>query len=221
MIKSINRFILTIVVGGLLFTGSAIGDDANHVVLYEKFEAHESTFLSTNKDVDYEVLYFFNYNCPSCLEFEETVAYWQDNMPENTELKSIPTAVHVEWEWATKLHFFAKKMNPELTRKTIFNTPTLQSYVISTKDDMIATLADELNLPIGAIERTVSKVDVSPMMEKSRELAAKFNVIGTPTLVLNAVGKGVYKVQPNNFLTYKQMMQLVNGIIAYHNKTKK
>lgn len=184
-------------------------------ILYHKYPALEKPLLSSDIELKYEVLYFFNYNCPSCFEFEEVVENWEKNMPPNTALKSVPTIVHKEWEWAAKMHFYAKKMSPAFSRSSIYSTDTIQNYTINSMEDMVATLSSELNVPATAIERVVSKFDASPLMRKSEELASMFEVVGTPTLVLNAVGKGVYKIQPNNVLTYKQMMQLVNGIIAY------
>lgn len=198
-----------------LISTNSIAKTVEDPILYHKYPALDSAILSANKELKYEVLYFFNYNCPSCFEFEEVVENWEKNIPPNTALKSVPTIVHKEWEWAAKMHFYAKKMSPNFTRSSIYNTDTIQKHTIYSMEDMVSTLSWELNVPAKAIERVVSKFDVDPLMKKSEDLANMFDVVGTPTLVLNAVGKGVYKIQPNNVLTYKQMMQLVNGIIAY------
>ncbi len=212
----IKKAIKKLVLAALILLPLSSSYASSDMKLYDRYNGESGALISKTEGLKYEVLYFFNYNCPSCLEFEEVISNWEQNIPKYTELKSIPTTVFDGWQWSSKMHFYAKKLSPEMTRKKLFNSETIQSFTVTSKSEMVTTLATEMGLPHSVIERTIDKVDVEPMMKLSNDLVEKFDVMGTPTLIVNVIGKSVYKVQPNNYFTYPQMMQLVNGIIAYH-----
>lgn len=183
---------------------------------FTKLGVAEKPFIGDDTSIKNEVLFFFNYNCEACFQFEPYLEAWEEKAPEGTSIKSVPIDVNESWEWATKLHFYAKKLNPELTRKDIYDTSFVQQYKVLSREDITAVLVETVRAPSRVIDRVIDKSDISTFLDKSNELKARFNVIGTPTLVLNVVGKGVYKIQPDETMTYPEMIQLTNGIIAFH-----
>ncbi len=183
---------------------------------FTKLGVSDKSFIASDESIENEVLFFFNYNCEACFQFEPYLESWEENIPANTVVKSVPIDVHPSWEWATKLHFYAKKIKPNITRKDIYQTSFIQQYKVTSREDITAVLLENVRVPPKAIDRVLEDTDISPYLQKSEELKKKFNVVGTPTLVLNVVNKGVYKIQPDETMTYPEMIQVANGIIAYH-----
>lgn len=169
----------------------------------------------------YEVLFFFNYNCSACLTFEPYIESWESNLPKETKLYSIPFKAKQDWEWANKLHYLVKTLNDKKSRADIFNEPFVKENLIVSRSDLnianqkiLKLTEEESNSLIEAIDTEGSFLNNH--LVRAVKLAEKYKVNGTPTLVLNISGNKWYKVEPNGELTYAQLIQVVNGLIAYH-----
>lgn len=169
----------------------------------------------------FEVLFFFNYNCSACLAFEPYVESWEQNLPKETKLYSVPFKAKKDWEWANKFHYIAKTIDSKKSRADIFSEPFINENLIVSKSDLDLANQNILNLTPQQSLSLIEAIDTDGSFLNNHigegiSLAEKFKVNGTPTLVLNVSGNKWYKVEPNGELTYSQLIQVVNGLIAYH-----
>lgn len=172
--------------------------------------------FNLNESQKYELILFFNYNCSSCFEFEKYFETYENNAPKVVSIKSVPTKVVDGWEWANKLHYYSKIIDPSKTRLEMYKTDFIQKHTVKSKEDLLIALTEISGIDRSGIETLVETQDVS-MYEKSAEnLAKKYQVIGTPTLILNVKNGGSYRIQPNGKLTYPQLIQIANGLVAYN-----
>ncbi|WP_210498535.1 hypothetical protein [Vibrio crassostreae] len=196
----------------IAFGSSAIANNSFYEDLGES-TGHEFNYKD---EVSYEVLFFFNYNCSACYSFEKNISIWEDNLPPKTALKSIPFSAKKGWEWADRFHFYSNKIDRNLSRKSIFESEVVQRSTITSEQDLLAALASIHNISNDKAKAFYQEIAIGKFENIAKGLATKYNVYGTPSLVLNVKGGQVYRVQPNGQLTYEQMVQVVNGLIAFH-----
>jgi thiol-disulfide isomerase/thioredoxin len=211
---SLLKIISTIIVA-VTVSVSAFGTE-----LYTNLGEKSGNEFPLKDGQKHELLLFFNYNCPSCLEFENYFELYEKNAPDSLSIKSIPTKVIEDWEWANRLHYYAKVIDPSITRLKLYNTDFIKSHVVKSHEDLVIALTQITGLSSDSVETVIETQNVSGFEEQAAKLAEKYEVIGTPSLVLNIDNGNSYRIQPNGSLTYQQLIQVANGLVAFHDQKK-
>lgn len=217
--------LLCMILGALLLltiSGYSYGvEDINFNKKYDKYANKFEFVVDESDDVDFQVIYFFNYNCDSCRKFEELISDWEKNISKNISILSIPFSPVSNWLWADKLHYSKHFIKEGITREDVFNS----EYLIKGNKVTHPTSAGIVLSEISGdkLDKSISIVkskEVSSLVKFSSNVANKFHIKGTPSLIIIHKDGDTYTTGANYNLTYSDIIKVTNAIIDYKNKGK-
>lgn len=157
-----------------------------------------------------EVAEFFMYSCPHCYNFEPYVQRWLTTKPAYVSFVRIPTV----WNPTVRLHaqaFYAaaalgkgEEMHVPFFREMHENNNYLQSK------DAIAAFFQRFDVDRDAFESTFESFAVHASLQRADELARRYGVDSTPTIVVN----GKYRTNATMTGGYDQLLELVDALAA-------
>ncbi|UKA04732.1 hypothetical protein [Photobacterium damselae] len=187
---------------------------------FENFP-NQNFIFHERKEVKFEVLYFFNLNCPTCIRFEKFLKPWLLRNQKNVSIREIPAPVKPSWQLANNVYFAAKILNPRLSfleimseqekrRDAIYNYQSAEKFVNRfhhySSDEIASVLFSET---------------VFNLVDYSTDLYKKFDVSGTPTMILITRNHNTYKVSPEFTDTFPEMLTVLDALISYNSTNQK
>ena len=178
-----------------------------------------SEFIFQEKEsIDFEVLYFFNLNCPSCINFERFLHHWYLRQPSNVAFRPIPSPVKNYWQLANNAYFAVKTID---SSKTFFDImERQQSSKILIRDfqsasDFVSEFSD--STPDKVTSALFSRNTFS-LVQFSMDIYDKFGIAGTPELILISKKHNTYKISPEFTNNYPDMLTTLDALISYNQK---
>lgn len=175
-----------------------IGNDINKVeVAYEQLSDHEFT-QKAPEGTQYEVLYFFNYGCTYCNSFERYLDIYLENT-KNINFVYKPIMVQESWHEYAKAFYVAENLELDFSKshKGLFNAVHKENQKLLTKESLDNYFLKEYNVDLGKLHSAYNSYSVTYKLNKNEELADKFDVTGTPTIIVISKDGKTYKVSPS------------------------
>ena len=214
----LSKITKSLVVCGLFWGGSCFASTTTPT-LFKNIQS-TSFLFHEKKTIDYEVLYFFNLNCSTCIRFEQFIKPWWKKHYKNVSIHEIPSPVKPVWQLADNTYFATKILNPSLTfwnimdrqsknRKSIYDFDTANSFIqqFSTHNP------DDVTIKLFSSK-------VFWLTDFSKKLYDKFGIDGTPTLILIAKNKNAYEVSPEFTNSFPKMLAILDALISFNSEDK-
>ncbi len=170
-----------------------------------------------------EVLEFFWYGCPHCNNLQPSLQAWLKRKPADVELKHIPAVFQDSWVPLTRAYYTIEAMGlVDKLHQEMF--ATLHRQRVQLRDaNAIFDWAAAKGVDRKKFADTYNSFGVNGRTQRSIELTRKFDIPGTPALVID----GKYLTAPSMTLKadrtvdYDRFFQVVDGLIAEARKGKK
>jgi thiol:disulfide interchange protein DsbA len=170
-----------------------------------------------------EVLEFFWYGCPHCNNLQPSLQAWLKRKPADVELKHVPAVFQDSWLPLTRAYYTIEAMGlVGKLHQEMF--ATLHRQRVQLRDaNAIFDWAAAKGVDRKKFADTYNSFGVNGRTQRSVELTRKFDIPGTPALVID----GKYLTAPSMTLKadrtvdYDRFFQVVDGLIAEARKSKK
>ena len=163
-----------------------------------------------------EVAEFFYYQCPHCFTFEPIIKGWAEDKPANVRFVQVPAM----WNQMLVLHGRMFYTNEVLARNGVikdaeaFNTAVYQEIhrrnnrLLS--EVAIQKLFERFGVSADDFDATWKSFEVDQKMRVAADLARRYSVASTPTIVVN----GKYRTSGAEAGTYGKLLELIDELVA-------
>jgi thiol:disulfide interchange protein DsbA len=164
-----------------------------------------------------EVIEFFWYGCPHCLEFEPDLNAWLKTKPQNVLFIRQPAVFNDVWAAHAKAFFTAEALGvSDKLHADFFDAIQHKKEKLTTEEDLAKFFVAH-----GVSEDDFHKAYKSFAVDSKMRLAAatgpRYGITGTPSLVVN----GKYLISPGKSKSFGRMIQIANALIAQESGKKK
>jgi len=164
-----------------------------------------------------EVLEFFWYGCPHCLDFEPDLNAWLKTKPQNVQFIRQPAVFNEQWAAHAKAFYTAEALGVEdKLHADFFDAIQHKKEKLMSEDDQakffVAHGVDE-----AAFHQAYKSFAVDSKMRIAAVLGAKYGITGTPSIVVN----GKFVVSPGKSKSFSRMIDITNMLIAQESGKKK
>ena len=163
-----------------------------------------------------EVAEFFYYLCPHCYNFERSIKGWAANKPANARFVQIPAM----WNNILVLHARMFYTNEILARNGIiadaaaFNAAVYQEIHVRnnnlSSEAAIQKLFERFNVSADDFNRTWNSFEVDQKLRVAADLARRYSVSSTPTIVVN----GKYRFGAQEAGSYPKVLEVIDELIV-------
>ncbi|EIM03436.1 disulfide bond formation protein DsbA [Rhodanobacter thiooxydans] len=143
-----------------------------------------------SSDGKVEVVEVFSYGCIHCAQFAPAAEKLRQQLPAGVEFKLVPAPFSAEWLPYARAYYAAKQLGVvERTHLKLFDAKFAQHYPINSLDELANFYAAE-GVDRAAFMRLATSPEATAKMKEDLALIQKWQVDGTPTIVVN----GKYRV---------------------------
>jgi thiol:disulfide interchange protein DsbA len=163
-----------------------------------------------------EVAEFFYYLCPHCYNFEPSIKGWAANKPAIARFVQIPAM----WNQILVLHGRMFYTNEILARNGIisdaaaFNTAVYQEIHVRnnklSSEAAIQKLFERFGVSADDFSRTWNSFEVDQKLRVAADLARRYSVNSTPTIVVN----GKYRFGAQEAGSYPKVLEVIDELIV-------
>jgi len=163
-----------------------------------------------------EVAEFFYYLCPHCYSFEPTIKGWAENKPANARFVQVPAM----WNQILVLHARMYYTAEILARNGIiediadFNAAVYEEIHRRnnqlSSESAILKLFERFGVSEDDFTRTWNSFEVDQKLRVAADLARRYSVASTPTIVVN----GKYRTGAQEAGSYTKLLELIDELIV-------
>ena len=136
------------------------------------------------------VVEVFGYSCPHCAHFQPYVDAWKKKQPADVKFSYLPAVFGGIWEVFARAYYTADAMGVlQKSHNGIYNAVHVQHRVANNVDEVAALYAD-YGVDKNVFASTMQSFAISAKVGAARELATRWGIEGTPTIVV----AGKYRV---------------------------
>lgn len=172
---------------------------ANDILIQYSVEKNivGETFFKLDNSQDSEVLYFFNYNCISCMMMHKYINSWSKNMmKKNVLFKKIPVSLNKNWQYSVELHYIISNLGVKEFEDTLYNDIHINNNPILSEAAMYDFLRTKLNYSKLHVLSKINLLDIFNLKNKHLDIVAISNTNSTPSIIINKNNK-TYKIKIN------------------------
>lgn len=192
-----KKIIKNIGLSCLIFFGFNVNAETTTVhdkYIYENLP--KSEFIQKeNENINYEVIYFFNYGCEFCNEFEKYLDVYL-NAAKNINFIYKPIEMQEAWAEYAKAYYLGEFLNVDI-HKDMFNDIHINGNKKLMKNQLENFFKTQYNIDSKKFNAAYNSYLIKYNLDKNENLADKFKVTGTPTIVVISKNGETYKVSPS------------------------
>jgi thiol:disulfide interchange protein DsbA len=163
-----------------------------------------------------EVIEFFWYGCPHCLEFEPTLKAWLKTKPENVEFIRIPAVFSEKWGRHAKAYYVAEALGVvDKVHEDFFNAIQVKNAELET-EDQLAKFFTEHGVKESDFHDAFNSFMIDAKMRQAPQIAGKYGITGVPAIIVN----GKYKTNGSLAGGHDKMITVINELIKKESGSK-
>jgi len=196
---------ITAAIAGLIvLAGSAMAEPFREGEHFQRIGTPVS--VSTER---VEVIEAFAYPCPACRNFLPHITSWEEEQAGTVEFSRLPIALQRGWDLFARAYYTAQVMGvDEGAHEAMFNALHDERRQFRSFDD-VAEFYTDFGVEKEAFLNTAESFAVDSRMRQNRNLVRQYGIRSTPTMIVH----GKWRVQPNNFDSYQQMLEAVQYLV--------
>lgn len=169
-----------------------------------------------------EVLEFFWYGCPHCNNLQPSLEAWVKRKPADVEFKHVPAVFQDSWVPLTRAYYTIEAMGLlDKLHQEMFATLHKQRVVLKDANAIFDWAASK-GVDRKKFADTYNSFGVNGRTQRSIELTRKYDIPGTPALVIN--GKFItapsMTLKADKSVDYDRFFEVVDALIAEQRKNK-
>jgi thiol:disulfide interchange protein DsbA len=156
-----------------------------------------------------EVREFFWYGCPHCYHFEPDLNAWLKKKPGSVLFVRQPAIFNEHWAAHAKAFFTAEALGVlDKVHADFYDAIQNKKQTLESEDDL-AKFFSEHGVAEADFRKTYKSFAVDSKMRQAEDMAARYGVTGTPSIVVN----GKYLVSPGKAKSFPRMIEITNALI--------
>ncbi len=163
-----------------------------------------------------EVAEFFYYLCPHCYTFEPRIKTWAKTKPANVRFVQVPAMWNAVLVLHARLHYTKEVLarNGDIEDAEAFTTAVYEEIHRRnnrlSNEGSIQKLFERFGVSEEVFSRTWNSFEVDQKMRVAQDLARRYSVSSTPTMVVN----GKYRTDAKAAGSYPKLMELIDELIV-------
>ncbi len=216
MLKRFTRLPILALIGGLLLA-SACTAQSNGTPSYtegKEYVTLPGPAQRYSDDGKVEVVEVFSYGCIHCAQFAPTAEKLRKQLPPGVKFKLLPAPFSAQWLPFARAYYAAKQLGVvDRTHLKLFAAKFGQHYPINSLDELADFYARE-GVNRADFMRIATSPETTAKMKRDFELIRKWQVDGTPTIVVD----GKYRVAAVH--SYDEMSAVTQWLVKRELKGK-
>ncbi len=199
-----NRSIVALIAGVFLVAGTAVAKPFEEGVQYVPIQPQPA--VGSGDQV--EVIEFFWYGCPHCMDFEPAVTKWSAALPPNVTFTQVPVMFGGPADLHAQVYYALEGMGelPRLHEK-FFHAMHVDKRKLRTRDAVDAFL-QENGVDMDKYREAMNSFSVAAKVNRARALMRRYGIRGVPALVVD----GRYR-SGSGFRSYEEMTEVVDHVV--------
>ena len=177
-----------VLLAGLLLTSACTAQNANAAAPYtdgQEYVTLPGPPQRYSAEGKVEVVEVFSYGCIHCAKFAPLAEQLRKQLPPGVVFKLVPAPFSAEWLPYARAFYAAKKLGVvERTHLALFAAKFDQHYLINSLDELADFYARE-GVDRTEFMRIATSAEVTAQMKNDLTLIQKWQVDGTPAIVVN------------------------------------
>ena len=169
-----------------------------------------------------EVMEFFWYGCPHCASLQPALEVWLKRKPTDVDFKRVPAVFQDSWVPLTRAYYTIEAMGLiDKLHQEMFST--LHKQRATLKDaNAIFDWATGKGVDRKKFTDTYNSFGVNGKTQRSIELTRKFDIPGTPALVIDGkfIASPSMTMKSERVIDYDRYFEVVDALIAEARKGK-
>lgn len=169
-----------------------------------------------------EVMEFFWYGCPHCSNLQPSLEAWLKRKPADVDFKRVPAVFQDSWVPLTRAYYTIEAMGlVDKLHQEMF--ATLHKQRANLKDaNAIFDWAASKGVDRKKFTDTYNSFGVNGKTQRSIELTRKFDIPGTPALVIDGkyIASPSLTLKSERVIDYDRFFEVVDTLIAESRKSK-
>jgi len=163
-----------------------------------------------------EVAEFFYYLCPHCYNFEPMIKEWAANKPANARFVQVPAMWNQILVLHGRMYYTAEILarNGVIADAAAFNATVYDEIHRRnnklSSEDAILKLFERFNVSADDFDRTWNSFEVDQKLRVAADLARRYSVKSTPTIVVN----GKYRFGAQEAGSYPKVLEVIDELIV-------
>lgn len=174
---------------------------------------------NTENPAKVEVIEFFWYGCPHCLQFEPNMNKWAKNLPADVQLIRQPAIFSKKWAPHARAYFIAEALDiVDKVHGDLFDAIQNKKLPLQSKQALASFFAAH-GVDKTQFEGAYDSFVVVTKMRQAESMSARYGISGVPAVIIN----GKYKTSGSLAKTYDNVIKVMNQLIEQERKalTKK
>ena len=164
-----------------------------------------------------EVIEFFWYGCPHCLEFEPDLNAWIKTKPQNVQFIRQPAVFNEVWAAHAKAFYTAESLGvADKLHADFFDAIQHKKEKLISEDDLAKFFVAH-GISEDDFHKAYKSFAVDSKMRVAAATGPRYGITGTPSIVVN----GKYLVSPGKSKSFSRMIEITNALIAQESGKKK
>lgn len=161
-------------------------DDEKYVFLKEE-----------NKDVKYEIVYFFSYACPFCYHFDPLFEEWSKNAQSDTSIIKVPATFQDGWDVLANAYTIKEKLKLDKDfDKNIFKAIHEKKYDLKQFDALRSYFINNYKIDYLTFNKEYNSFSSANKKAQYDKWADDLLIEGTPTILVITNDGTVYRTSP-------------------------
>lgn len=169
-----------------------------------------------------EVMEFFWYGCPHCSNLQPSLEAWLKRKPAEVDFKRVPAVFQDSWVPLTRAYYTIEAMGlVDKLHQEMF--AALHKQRINLKDaNAIFDWVAGKGIDRKKFADTYNSFGVNGRTQRSIELTRKFDIPGTPALVIDGkfIASPSMTLKSERVIDYDRFFEVVDALIAESRKSK-
>ncbi|KRF01968.1 disulfide bond formation protein DsbA [Frateuria sp. Soil773] len=188
MFKRLAPLRILAVIGGLLLATACTASNSDGPAPYtegQEYVTLPGPHQRYSSEGKVEVVEVFSYGCIHCAHFAPIAEQLRKSLPPGVVFKLVPAPFSAEWLPYARAYYAAKKLGVvEKSHLELFAEKFAQHYPINSLDELADFYAKH-GVDRAEFMRIATSDEVTAQMKKDLALIQKWQVTGTPTIVVD------------------------------------
>ena len=161
-----------------------------------------------------EIIEFFWYGCPHCLQFEPHMDKWAEHLPADVQLIRQPAIFSKKWAPHARAYFIAEALGVvDKIHGDLFDAIQNKKLPLQSKKELADFFADH-GIDNTQFEGAYDSFVVTTKMRQAQSMSARYGISGVPAVIIN----GKYKTSGSLAKTYDNVIKVMDQLIEQERK---
>ena len=161
-------------------------------------------------EAEIEVVEVFWYGCPHCHRFQPFIEKWLEEYGDKVTYTRMSAALRPSWNIHARAYFAAEAIGAaDKTHQAFFNAIHVQKKRLNSEEEIVAFYKSQ-GVDENKYRKAFKSFAVESKLRRANELAKRYGVFATPTVVINGKYRTDGTMVPNGF---QGMIEVIDHIV--------